>query len=675
MGKYMLSASLASLGLTLVAAPQISDVSVRQDWPWDKKVRVEYSVSGADVPIDIALRAKDGDEVLSLSAAALSGEWQSVGNGRHLIVIDPALTAYADRPSFKGFCVALRPITERKYMIVDLDPALENTVAARVSFTNEVVGTKTDSMGNVMWDDAYKTTKLVLRRCPAGEFMAGSPSTQRYRRPNELYQHVRISEPFYLGVFEFTQRQAELVGSDCRSYCVNADHYAMRPVDAAQFAHVVHVGLELKDYGFHCGDSTMLGGLRKLVGGKITFHLPTEAQWEYAFHAGTGDVFYNAENPGDGSTYASIEKPIKNDGNANRLPLYTSATQVTPDEGGTKPVGSYLPNPWGFYDFIGNVAEWTRDWYALHLGGTDAADDYLTDPEGMAAQALIDPEWGNAPLRVLKGCGYSMKNQSAVLEYSCYYGRPAGRNVSRVNVRDFDTAGFRVWAPDQFSDVFDEDEALTEPMQVSIREERLYPLVLSDTRMLSWSLVPDIWGAGVELKAIELCRTTASGTETELLPIGAANADCAFGPRAEATVERLSLTYLTEDGEAYVGYTNDVVVLKSQTEAGTDVFTSTNGTRWTRFMPCSAIPVAYSPDWVAFGVTNETQTGTFVVAKDGVVAETAELPVRAGWYVFRPGVIGSASVYTLAFDYPASPLPNAFSGEARPKGGQLIILR
>lgn len=67
------------------------------------------------------------------------------------------------------------------------------------------------------------------------------------------------------------------------------------------------------------------------------FHLPSEAQWEYACRAGTTS-----------SRYSDIEKIAWYE--ANSL-------------GSVQPVGMKEPNAWGLYDMLGNAWEWCSDLY------------------------------------------------------------------------------------------------------------------------------------------------------------------------------------------------------------------------------------------------------------------------------------------------------------------------
>ncbi len=77
--------------------------------------------------------------------------------------------------------------------------------------------------------------------------------------------------------------------------------------------------------------------------------LPTEAEWEYAARAGT-----------KGSRYGAVE---------------AISWYVVNSGGKPHPVGQKLPNPFQLYDMLGNVWEWTADWYADSYDGATAQSD------------------------------------------------------------------------------------------------------------------------------------------------------------------------------------------------------------------------------------------------------------------------------------------------------------
>jgi sulfatase modifying factor 1 len=85
--------------------------------------------------------------------------------------------------------------------------------------------------------------------------------------------------------------------------------------------------------------------------------LPTEAEWEYAARAGTDTLFWwGNENP-SGRRVANIA-----DESAKHL-IGGTVQGYTDGYPRTSPIGSFEPNPWGLHGMIGNVAEWTQDWY------------------------------------------------------------------------------------------------------------------------------------------------------------------------------------------------------------------------------------------------------------------------------------------------------------------------
>ena len=85
------------------------------------------------------------------------------------------------------------------------------------------------------WTDEYKTTKLVMRRIPAGTFTMGSPTNELGRDPDETQHTVTLTQDFYIGVFEVTQEQWERVTGNWTAYGVKPVRRDVRPVEQVSY--------------------------------------------------------------------------------------------------------------------------------------------------------------------------------------------------------------------------------------------------------------------------------------------------------------------------------------------------------------------------------------------------------------------------------------------------------
>ncbi|MCL1920159.1 MAG: SUMF1/EgtB/PvdO family nonheme iron enzyme [Kiritimatiellaeota bacterium] len=230
--------------------------------------------------------------------------------------------------------------------------------------------------------DTCRTTELWLRLIPPGTFLMGSPADEPAHKDNELLHEVTLTKPFYIGIFQVTQKQYELVAG--------ANPSAIRNDTLP----VINVSYEMlrgnrngAEWPTHnrIDAGSFFAALRTKT--ELLADLPTEAQWEYACRAGTVTGF-NSGKPLTASDFCP---------NMNEVGRYRSSTRGKKKKspGGVLARGGlYLPNAWGLYDMHGNVYEWCLDWEGPFKPTP------VTDPKGALPKWFLGAPFGK---RVQRG--------------------------------------------------------------------------------------------------------------------------------------------------------------------------------------------------------------------------------------------------------------------------------
>ena len=371
----LLKASIIHLlAMAAFADPAITSVTAQQRYPWNGKVDITYTVS------DIAAAAKeqglitslkvtatDQETGMSYTATSLSGD-TGLSDGTHSLVWDMDAQGLSLKSTNVVFSVSCET-TPATYCVIDLSAG-----SSASSYPVTYLAAPPSGGFNV---DAYKTTKLVLKRIEAGNFKMQNSS------------NVTLTKPFFLGLFEMTQKQYSLVtGSNPSNFSGDK-----KPVETISYEAIRGSSNGAQWPSSNAVDSTsFLGKLRARTG--LDFDLPTEAQWEYACRAGTT------------TTYS-----YGNSANGNYMWYMNNSSWQTHE------VGTKQPNPWGLYDMHGNVWERCLDWY-----GTLS---YGTDPKGSSSGSD----------RVFRGGGWPRSDSYCTSSYRYYYGPSYENNSSSIGFR------------------------------------------------------------------------------------------------------------------------------------------------------------------------------------------------------------------------------------------------
>ena len=368
---------LATVTAALAAAMSFADVSVRnvtavQRYPWNGLVDIDYEVvcDDADADVWVSPNGIDADRGRTLPMRTLSGDGANtpVRPGKHRMTWDAAKDCPGEHT--QNFQVSVTAVVGASlYLVVDLSGGPDA----------ESYPVRHSATGPDLADDSCRTSNMWFRLVPPGTFTMGSPSTELGRGSNENLHEVTVSKPFYLAIFECTQKQWELVmGSTPSSY--KGD---VRPVEQVSYNDLRGTLNGAKwPAQDQVDESSFFGKLQSRTA--LPFDLPTEAQWEYACRAGTTTALNSGKDLSNSIQCAEMAEVGRyaynsgNSGSSDGKGGYSVHTKV----------GSYAPNAWGIYDMHGNVWEWCRDWYGNYATGAQI------DPKGASSGSNRVPRGG-----------------------------------------------------------------------------------------------------------------------------------------------------------------------------------------------------------------------------------------------------------------------------------------
>jgi formylglycine-generating enzyme required for sulfatase activity/subtilisin-like proprotein convertase family protein len=237
------------------------------------------------------------------------------------------------------------------------DPAVVTSATLRAAITAT----------GLAWRVRDTATQIEMLLIPPGSFQMGCSASQSYScDSDESPVHtVTLTNAFYLGRYEVTQAQWQArMGSNPSSFQsassdVPADQVPNRPVETVSWNQIAGAG------GFMAQT-----GMR----------LPTEAEWEYAYRAGTTTAFHGFTGYLNGTNDDTLV--------GNIAWYYLNSNSQT------RPVGGKAGNGFGLHDMAGNVWEWVNDrWSSSYYASSPAQNP--PGPASGSSRVFRGGSWGN----------------------------------------------------------------------------------------------------------------------------------------------------------------------------------------------------------------------------------------------------------------------------------------
>ena len=384
--KFIVSMIAAVVSAEALADASIERVLVRQQWPWNEKVAIDFVLTNVTSATEIDCAVYRGATPVSVSAGAFSGDiCELAADGAYRIMFDPSYLP--NRPA-KGETLRFEltpsamtddsPNREVLYKIFDLVDHTVTDVTRGALLSGQYGSVETDysrigegyssPLSDVLiWTGVTnypgaKTTKLVMRKIPAGDF--------EYPKDGDFSKSpkytITVSKPFYIGVFEVTQKQFSYFPTASASYSgtfyYNPGELSCNLGDDKPIQNIaVHNVINGGTTRIWDASKGALKTLKELFAdaGTYNFDLPTIAMWYRAMRAGSTTYYYDgvAGTPTDFSYNDRMAALGRFAGTGG----VTDNGDGTTTSNGVVSVGLYRPNAFGLYDMIGNVTECTKD--------------------------------------------------------------------------------------------------------------------------------------------------------------------------------------------------------------------------------------------------------------------------------------------------------------------------
>jgi formylglycine-generating enzyme required for sulfatase activity len=288
------------------------------------------------------------------------------------------------------------------------------------------------STAGTTFRDCVECPEMVV--IPAGSFEMGTNNGEDIRKPidvddsesirlvltpSEFNEYQSLSGTRLKEFWRDQERLAHHVNQYPIHHVTLANSFALGKTEVTQAQWRSVMGTDMVGYQEKCDTCPVMGTkwddaqefIQKLsdkTGKK--YRLPSEAEWEYACHAGKYQKYCGSDN-------------------ADEVAWFESNSDLLPH-----PVAGKQPNAWGLYDMSGNVWEWVEDrWNKNYEGAPTDGSAWDAGDESSLRRGSLRYTWR----------AYGREIEQRVLRGGSFKEFEGYRNKG-IFYSKFDTAGFRV---------------------------------------------------------------------------------------------------------------------------------------------------------------------------------------------------------------------------------------